>query len=191
MGNKAKTTRSKLLLLSDVEDLGKSGEVVDVKPGYARNYLLPNGFAAVADKNTLRMQKRLQEERAKQAVEDKKDSEALAKLLEGVALSTVVKVDPEGHMFGSVSSLDIVKLLQDEKGIEITKKMVVLPHPIKATGVHTIELKLKEDVKAEFTLKVLPDREIEAPIPEGIVKPVEPLGAEESEIEPKSEETES
>jgi len=188
MGNKARTTRSKLLLLSDVEDLGRGGEVVDVKPGYARNYLLPQGFATVADKNTLRMQKRLQEERAKQAVQDKKDSEVLAKSLDGVALSTVVKVDQEGHMFGSVSSLDIVKILKDEKGIQVTRKMVVLPHPIKVIGVHTIELKLKEEVKAEFTLKVLPDREVEAPIPKGIVEPVE---ASESETSSDTEETES
>jgi len=188
MGNKAKTTRSKLLLLSDVEDLGRSGEVVDVKPGFARNYLLPQGFATIADNNTLRMQKKLQEERAKQAVQDKKDSEVLAKSLEGVTLSTVVKVDQEGHMFGSVSNLDIVKILYDEKGIQVTRKMVVLPHPIKVIGVHTIELKLKEEVKAEFTLKVLPDREIKAPIPDEIVKPIEPV---ETETSSATEETES
>jgi len=186
MGNKAKNSRTKLLLLLDVDDLGRSGEVVGVKPGYARNYLLPEGFATIADKYTLRMQAKLQAERAKQAIEDKKDSEALAKTLEGITLSTVVKVDQEGHMFGSVSQLDIMKLLKDEKQIEITKKMVVLPRPIKETGVHTIHLKLKEEVKAEFTLKVMPDREIEAPIPEEIVKPIE-----QAESSAPSEEVES
>jgi len=186
MGNKAKSSRTKLLLIQDVEELGRSGEVVDVKPGYARNYLLPEGCATIASKYTLRMQSRLQEERAKQAVEDKKGSTALAKSLEGLTLSTVVKVDQDGHMFGSVSQLDIVKLLKDEKQIEVTRKMVKLAHPIKVIGVHTIELKLKEDVMAEFTLKVMPDREIEAPVPEEIVKPIEPV-----DQETPSEETES
>ncbi|NGX57776.1 MAG: 50S ribosomal protein L9 [Chlamydiae bacterium] len=181
---KAASNRTKLLLIGDVEDLGSSGEVVDVKPGYARNFLLPKGYAVNADKHTLRMQDRLQEERAKQSIGDKKDSEQLAKSLEGVTLSTVVKVDPEGHMFGSVSQLDITHLLAEEKGITITKKMVLLAHPIKETGVYTIELKLKEDVKAEFTLKVVPDRVVEAPISD-VVKPIEPIE------EPKEEPSEA
>ena len=188
MATKVKSNRTKLLLVHDVEDLGNSGEVVEVKPGYARNFLLPKGFAVNADKYTLRMQARLQEERAKRAIEEKKDSEALAKALEGVTLSTVVKVDQEGHMFGSVSQLDIVNLLKDEKQIEITKKMVKLPHPIKETGVHTIELKLKEDVKAEFTLKVMPDRVIEEQIVSEVVKPIETeTSSEETETEKESE----
>lgn len=148
--------RTKLLLMHDVEDLGRSGEVVDVKRGYARNYILPKGYGVIADKQTLKMQERLKAEREKQAAVDKKDSEALAARIEGLTLSTVVKVDQEGHMFGSVSQLDIIKLLE-EKEINITKKMVLLPHPIKTTGVHQVELRLKEDVPSSLNLKVIPD----------------------------------
>ncbi|MCB1148767.1 MAG: 50S ribosomal protein L9 [Chlamydiia bacterium] len=147
---------SKLLLIQDVDDLGRTGEVVEVKHGYARNFLVPRGFAVVADRQTLRMQQRLKEERAKQAAVDRKDSEELAKKLNGMTLSTVVKVDQEGHMFGSVSQMDIVHLLEVE-GYQVAKKMVRLQHPIKSTGVHHIELKLKEDVPAEIILKVVPD----------------------------------
>src|SRR5689334_17894347 len=97
---------NKLLLMKDVEELGRSGDVVSVKPGYARNYLLPQGFAVLADKKALKMQARLQEERRKKAVEDKKEAEELAQAIDGVTLTTIVKVDHEGHMYGSVSAHD-------------------------------------------------------------------------------------
>ncbi len=154
--------RTKLLLIHDVEDLGRCGDIVGVKPGYARNFLLPKGYGRVADKQTLKLQQKLQEERAKQAVVDKKESEQLSARIEGITLSTVVKVDQEGHMFGSVSQLDVVRLLE-EQGVKVTRKMVLLPHPIKETGVHAIELKLKEDVPASVTVKVIPDTAEEIP----------------------------
>lgn len=172
--SKARINKTKLLLINDVDDVGRSGEVVEVKPGFARNFLLPQGYAVKADKQTLKMQDRLRKEREKQAVEDMKESETLAKKLEGITISTVTKVDQEGHMFGSVSQLDIVRMLEEEHGIQLTKKMVLLSHPIKATGVYTIDLKLKEDVPAQFTLKVLPDRVIEEPISE-VVQPIESI----------------
>src|SRR5262245_8691147 len=95
---------TKLLLIEDVEDLGRSGDVVSVKPGYARNFLLPRGHAVRADQHALRMQTRLQEERQKRAILEKQEAEKTAAALEGVTLSTIVKVDHEGHMYGSVSA---------------------------------------------------------------------------------------
>jgi large subunit ribosomal protein L9 len=144
-----------LLLIDDVEDLGRSGDVVKVKDGYARNYLLPQQKGVIADKNALKMQERLKEERAKKAIKDKTEAESLAKNFEGLTLSTVVKVDHEGHMYGSVAAADVVKLLGDEAKLHIEKRMVLLKHPIKQVGVHTIELKLNEGVPASFTLKVI------------------------------------
>lgn len=188
MPTKSSSQKTKLLLIHDVEDLGRSGEVVDVKPGFARNYLLPQGFAVNADTYTLRMQQKLKEEREKQAAVDRKESEEIAKSLEGVVLSTVVKVDQEGHMFGSVSQLDIIKLLKDERGIELTKKMVKLPHPIKTTGVHDIELKLKEDVPVTIALKVVPDRIIEEHMSDDVVKPIASVQEEGESTEATSEE---
>ena len=147
----------KLLLVQDVDDLGRSGDVVKVKPGFARNYLLPQGLAIFADSNALRMQARLQEERKKKAEEDRKLSETLAKSLDGLMIQTIVKVDQEGHMYGSVTQLDIVHLLAEQHSIEIEKRNVHLQHPIKTTGVHEIDLKLKEGVEARITLKVIPE----------------------------------
>src|SRR5689334_18731387 len=95
-----------LLLLDDVDELGRSGDVVAVKPGYARNFLLPKKKGVMANKHTLRMQAKLKEERAKQAEIDRREAEELAARMTGIELNIVVKVDPEGHMYGSVSALD-------------------------------------------------------------------------------------
>ena len=76
---------AQLLLLEDVEALGRSGEIVNVKPGYARNFLLPQGLAVIANKNALRMQERLKEERQKRAIADKQESDAIAAKIEGVS----------------------------------------------------------------------------------------------------------
>jgi len=151
---------AKLLLLVDIDHLGRSGDIIsNVKPGYARNYLLPNKLALVADARTLKMQARLQEERRVKAIEDKKEAEALSATLATIHLTVTVKVDQEGHMYGSVSSLDIVHLLKEQHGIEIERKFVRMKHPIKEVGVQTIPLHLKEGVNTTVTLKVVPEGE--------------------------------
>lgn len=147
-----------VLLIEDVVDLGRSGEVHRVAPGYARNFLFPQGFAVVADKNTLRKQARLQEERQRRAQMDRAESEKLVQSLEGVVLGCTVKVDPNGHMYGSVSASDIVKLFE-ERGFNVEKRYIHLAHPIKTTGVHTVHLKLKEGVTCECKLKVLTEEQ--------------------------------
>lgn len=150
--------RNQLLLLEDVEDLGRSGDVVSVKPGYCRNFLLPQKKAVVADKYTLRLQAKLKEERSKRAEIDRKEAEEMAQKIEGAVLSIEVKVDPDGNMYGSVSTLDIVRLFEKE-GIFIERRHIVLPQPIKTLGVHPIHLKLKENVPAHISLKVHSGRE--------------------------------
>jgi large subunit ribosomal protein L9 len=102
----------------------------------------PQKMAVVADKFTIRLQARLQEERAKQAAEDKNDALVLAERIAPMELSLVVKVDPDGHMYGSVAATDIVKLLADEN-VAIDRKNIVLPQPIRELGAHRIQLRLK------------------------------------------------
>src|SRR3990167_727750 len=137
--------KQSLLLLEDVAALGRKGEVVTAKPGYLRNYLLPRGLAVVATPNMLRKQESLRSEREKQAVVDRQEAQALADQLAGVTLEIKVKVDPEGHMYGSVSALDIAQLFQ-EKGLPIDKKAVLVSKPMKETGQHKISVRLKEGV---------------------------------------------
>lgn len=146
---------NKLLLLEDVDALGRKGDIVNARPGFARNFLMPRGLAIVADANALRRQARLQEERRQQAVVDKKEADAIATKIQDAKIKTYVKIDHEGHMYGSVTALDIVHLMKDQLGVEVEKRFILLPHAIKELGVHTIKARLKEGVLANFTLKVL------------------------------------
>lgn len=148
---------TKLLLIEDVEDLGRSGDIVGVRPGYARNFLIPQKLAVVADKKALRMQDRLQEARKQKALADKQEAEAIAAALQSVELTRIVKVDHEGHMYGSVSANDIVHLLQEQCSITIEKRSIALKHAIKTLGEHDIHVKLKEGVTATFKLTVVPE----------------------------------
>ena len=163
--------KQQLLLLDDVDGLGRSGDVVTAKPGFIRNFLLPQKKAVIADKNTLKMQARIKEEREKKEAVDRKEAEELAAKLAGVVISTEVKIDPEGKMYGSVTSLDIARLIQAE-GYPIERKNVLLSHPIKNLGRHTVELKLKEGVPASFMLEVIPEGG-QLPVKEEAVAPIE------------------
>jgi len=174
-----KQTKPQLLLLEDVTNLGRKGDLTIAKPGFVRNFLLPQKKAVIADKRTIRMQERLQEERAKQAAQDKKDAEVLADKLKDLTLSMTVKTDSQGHLYGSVAAIDIVKVLAGE-GYEIDRKNVVLAKSIKTVGLYEIQLRLKENVPATFKLKVKGDKVIQE-----VKTRVEVIeeGAEESEAQ--------
>lgn len=171
--------KQQLLLLQDVDALGKKGEVVTAKPGYVRNFLIPKGYAVIASPNTLRKQERLRAERAKQAMVDRKEAEELAIQIEGMILEIKVKVDPEGHMYGSVSAADIALLFQ-EKGFSVEKKYVQVTKPIKVTGAHAITLKLKEGVPVSFKLHIIPEGMVAAGL-EDVVAPL-PVEGDQQDI---------
>jgi len=138
----------KLLLREDVENLGNKGDIVKVKPGFARNFLIPKGFAVVASAQTLKEQERLKKERLAQTLSDKKDSEAIALRLKDVVLNVAVKVDQDGHMYGSVATADVVELLETQAKITLDKKTIHLKNPLRSLGEHEVPLKLKEGVQA-------------------------------------------
>ena len=143
-----------LLLLKDVDNLGRKGDLVKKpKAGFVRNFLLPQGYAVIADKRTIRMKERLQEERKQQAAVDRKDSEAIAAKLKDKTFEHTVKVDPQGHLYGSVTTQDIVNILA-ENGVSIERKMLLIGQPIRKLGIHQIPLRLREDVDARVALRV-------------------------------------
>lgn len=148
---------NKLLLLKDVEDLGRSGDIVAVRPGYARNFLVPNRLAVVADKNTLRLQEKLQIERAKLAEEEKVLARQTADALQGKEFSVFAKMDPDGQLFGSVTILDLVKLIQKE-GYKIEKRHVLLTAPYKMKGTYPLVIKFEDGILAEVAIHILPEK---------------------------------
>ena len=152
---------NRLLLLEDVINLGRKGDLVTAKPGFTRNFLLPKKKAVLADKRMIRLQQKLKEERAKQAAIDKKESEALAARIKGKTVTIKVKADREGHLYGSVTAADIVKFLEKEESILCERRSVLLAKPIKMVGNFEIRLSLKEEVSAYFFLKVVNEDQIE------------------------------
>lgn len=146
--------KQQYLLIEDVEDVGRSGELISAKPGFARNYLLPQQKAVPASAHTLRMQAKLVEERAKKAAVDRKEAEEHAAKMEGLVLQITVKVDPEGHMYGSVGSTDIIELFA-KQGIKVDRRNIGLNKPIKEVGVHQMTLKLKEGVTCGYSLQII------------------------------------
>lgn len=178
--------KQQLLLLEDVDGLGRSGDVVTAKPGFIRNFLLPQQMAVIADKRTLKMQARLKAEREKRALVDRKEAEGVAEQIKDLVIVTEVKVDPDGKMYGSVTSLDIARLLQG-KGYQLERKNVLILQPLKTLGTHTVSLRLKEGVPASFKLEIQPEGGV---LPQKKVEKVEAIveaATEEAAEEPSEE----
>ncbi len=173
--------KQQLLLLEDVDGLGKKGEIISARTGYIRNYLLPKQLATVASPNTLRKQEKLRKERAEQAIVHRRESEQLAAQIESISLEIKVKVDPEGHMYGSVSAGDVAQLFV-ERGLPVDKKNVALNKPLKTTGAHKLTIKLKEEVTATCTLTIVPD--VIRAGTENVVKPIPVEGQPAAEEKP-------
>ncbi len=144
-----------VILTEDVENLGRSGDLVTVKQGYGRNYLIPQGLALVADernKKRLEHEKRIIEARAAKL---RKDAESIAKRLEEVTLQIERQVGEEEKLYGSVTSKDIQEALAD-KGIQLDRKKIALAEPIKALGQYTVDVKLARDVTGQVKVWVVP-----------------------------------
>lgn len=171
-----------VLLLEDILNHGKKGDLTHVTPGFARNFLLPQKKAILASQSTLKLRERLQKEREEQAKKDRVLSEALAAKLQGQIFSIVVKVDPDGHMYGSVSHNEILDLLT-RAGHTLEKKHIALMHPIRQIGTYQITLKLPEGVEASIGLEVKPDREIKKKEAKQEVAPSAPSAETESQEE--------
>jgi large subunit ribosomal protein L9 len=140
-----------VILQQDVDNLGTVGQVVKVKPGYARNYLLPRGLALPADSKNLRvLEHQKRQAGAKRTKLQKANQDAAAKLF-GLAVIVTARAGEEDKLFGSITNQDIQKALAAQ-GFEIERKRILLEHPIKALGEFTVPVNLGVDVKA--TLKV-------------------------------------
>ncbi len=141
-----------IILIKDVENLGYANDIVNVKPGYANNYLIPQGFAKAA---TASAKKVLAENLKQRAHKDAKilaDAQALAEKIANLPLTFAVKAE-EGRIFGTITSADIAAALA-EKGVEVEKKNVTV-EAINTVGEYKAAVKLHREVKAEITLSVV------------------------------------
>ena len=143
-----------IILRQAVENLGTTGDVVKVKAGYARNYLLPHGLAYEATPGNL---KRIQQERERlEAAENERrgTAQGLAEKLEQVSLTFSARVGEEGKLFGSVTAADIAQQLESQ-GFHLEKRQIDLHEPIKALGVYRVPIRLHADVKPEVRVWVI------------------------------------
>ncbi|MEO0136564.1 MAG: 50S ribosomal protein L9 [candidate division WOR-3 bacterium] len=144
----------KVILTKDVPRLGKKDEILEVKDGYARNYLFPNKLAIPATPGNIRGLEKNKQRFSQGMAKIRKLSEEIAEKLNNLSLKTTIKTGIDGKSFGAISSLDIVELLKAEN-IEIDKKQIVLEEPIKHPGVYDITVRLPQQVTAVFKLVVV------------------------------------
>ncbi len=142
-----------VILKEEVAHLGQIGDIVKVRPGYARNYLIPRGLATVADRRNLRVlehERRLVEGKRKQA---KSAAETLAQRLAATTVSIAARAGEEGKLFGSVTNLDIERALA-EVGVVVERRRIRLDEPIKTLGDHQVSVGLPLGVQAQITVRV-------------------------------------
>jgi large subunit ribosomal protein L9 len=143
-----------VILREDVKSLGKAGELVRVKPGYARNYLLPHGLAFEATEGN---RKRIEAETRARGARDqaeRTEAERFAATLGAVALTLKGKAGEEGKLFGSITAQDIADALAAQ-GHQVDRRRIELDHPIKTIGHHTVGVRLHSEVKAEVRVSVV------------------------------------
>lgn len=144
----------KIILVQDVKSLGKKGDIVEVNEGYARNFILPKKLgleASNANLNNLKLQKANEEKVARQQLED---AQEFAKKLEQLEVVAEMKAGEGGKTFGSVSSKEIAQAAKEQHGVELDKKKLLLPEPIKSFGVYEVSVKLHPKVTAKLRVKV-------------------------------------
>ena len=143
-----------VILREDVSNLGKSGELVKVKPGYARNYLLPRGLAYEATEgNKKRILAEAKARVTRQAAE-KAEAEAFASKLNALAIRIAAKAGEENRLFGSITAQDIADALA-QAGQPVDKRKIELEHPIKTLGFHAVPVRVHHEVQAEIKLTVV------------------------------------
>jgi large subunit ribosomal protein L9 len=144
----------KIILKQDYENLGNTGEVIKVKDGYARNFLIPQGIAVLATRRNMQLLEQELKNRQRLKNMEKKVAEELAEQLGKVSITAAVPVGEEDKIFGSVTSQMIADLLK-EKDFDVDKKKIILDEPIKSLGIYTVSVKLHSDVTANVRVWVV------------------------------------
>ena len=145
-----------VILKEDIANVGKIGDVVRVRDGYARNYLLPRGLVLVANKKNLKAFEHQKKIVADQKQKIQRQNQAVADQLAGVALVIGMKVGEEGRLFGSVTNMQIEKALK-AKGISVERRKIHLTEPIKMVGDYEVPIRLSADVTVALKVSVVPE----------------------------------
>lgn len=153
----------KLLLQESIKNVGRVGDVVEVSPGYARNYLLPQGLAVEPTKANLKKVEARRAEIERQEREKREQQERLLKQLEGKDVTLERKANDQGHLYGAVSATDIAKALQGE-GFNVEAGDVLLPGKLDQINTYTVKVRFADDLETDLKVYVAPDSESKAAI---------------------------
>jgi large subunit ribosomal protein L9 len=148
----------KLILTQDVPNLGAPGDVVEVKDGYGRNYLVPQGFAILATKGAEKQVATIRRAREVREVRDLDTAKAVQAQLAGLQVTLPARSGEGGRLFGSITTTDVVSAVTAAGGPKLDRRMVTLPSPIKSLGNHTATVKVHPEVEASVAVQVVPAR---------------------------------
>lgn len=146
----------KVILVKDVEGWGSFGDTIEVKRGFARNYLIPKGFAVEATEENIKHLQNLLKQKARKLEREKEKAVELAKQIDGLEIEISRPIGVTGKMYGSVTTADIVEKLK-EKGFDIDRKKVMLRNPIRNLGGYNIQIRLHPEVSAVIKVNVIPE----------------------------------
>lgn len=147
------------VILTEDSYVGEAGKLVKVRPGFARNFLLPRGLAVVADKYNLKAYEERKAEIEKEAEEKKQKAEKAKDTIgEDAVVTVTAKVGESGKLFGSVTKERITQAINSELKVEVTKESIKLKSPIKTLGEFPVELDLGSNIKTELTVKVIAEK---------------------------------
>ena len=143
-----------VILKQHIEKVGQAGDLINVAPGFARNYLLPKKLAVLADAKSIKQLEHQQ--RLKQAIKEKhlRDCEKLARSIESLSLTIIRKAGESDRLFGSVTTMDIEEALAHE-GVPVERKRIMLDEPIKSLGIYTVSIRLHQEVTANLKVWVV------------------------------------
>jgi len=144
-----------LILRSDVDNVGKKGDVVDVADGFGRNYLVAKGFAMKATPGAVAQAAGMRRARAVKDARDRESAEQVARLLVTKVIRIPGRAGPEGRLFGSVTSADLVNAVQEQAGVTLERKRIHLDEPIKALGAHEVPVRLHSEVEFRLPVEVV------------------------------------
>jgi len=144
-----------LILRSDVDNVGKKGDVVDVADGFARNFLVAKGLAMKASPGAVAQATGMRRARAVKDARDRESAEQVARVLVTKVIRITGRAGPEGRLFGSVTSADLVAAVQEQAGVTLERKRVHLDEPIKAVGTHEVPVRLHPEVEFRLPVEVV------------------------------------
>ena len=152
----------KVILADDVEKLGHKGDVVTVADGYARNFLIPKGFAILASKGALKQAELMQKARAERAEKEKEEAAGRVATLAASPVYISARAGEDGKLFGSVTKADVARAILDQLEQDIDRHLIRLDEPIRSLGTHSVEIHLHEEVNALVTVEVISHDEVES-----------------------------